>query len=85
LARQWRSGSGGKEGRRMTACRPAGLPVWLDPVGKPVSCLEEIKVLNEYLEEIRTLAQNALGVAVITGCDPDLFRSVPGELVASLE
>ncbi len=63
---------------------PEGLPVWLDPVGKPVSCLEKIKVLNENLEEIRTLAQDAYEDAIIMGCDPDQFRGVMEELVASL-
>ena len=43
------------------------LPVWLTPDGKPVSCLEKIKVLNENLEEIRSLAQDALEDAVIFG------------------
>ena len=36
------------------------IPVWLQPDGEPVSCLEKIKVLNENLEEIRDMAQDAL-------------------------
>ena len=62
-----------------------GLPVWLDPEGKPVSCLEKIKVLNENLEEIRQLAQEAFEDAVLMGCDESQFRQVLRELVASLE
>ena len=62
-----------------------GLPVWLDPAGKPVSCLEKIKVLNENLEEIRELAQEAFEDAVLMGCDEAQFRQVMQELVASLE
>lgn len=62
-----------------------GLPVWLDPEGKPVSCLEKIKVLNENLEEIRELAQEAFEDAVLMGCDEHQFRQVMQELVASLE
>ncbi len=62
-----------------------GLPVWLDPEGKPVSCLEKIKVLNENLEEIRDLAQEAFEDAVLMGCDEVQFRQVMRELVASLE
>ena len=69
----------------MTAALTAvGLPVWLDPEGKPVSCLEKIKVLNENLEEIRGLAQDALEDAVIMGCEEAQYRGVLGELVASL-
>lgn len=62
-----------------------GLPVWLDPEGKPVSCLEKIKVLNENLEEIRELAQEAFEDAVLMGCDEAQFGQVLRELVASLE
>ncbi len=62
-----------------------GLPVWLDPEGKPVSCLEKIKVLNENLEEIRELAQEAFEDAVLMGCDEAQFRQVLRELIASLE
>ena len=40
------------------------LPNWLTPAGEPVSCLDKIKVLNENLEEIRELAQDALEDAV---------------------
>ncbi len=62
-----------------------GLPVWLNPEGKPVSCLEKIKILNENLEEIRDLAQEAFEDAVLMGCDEAQFRQVMQELVASLE
>lgn len=61
------------------------VPVWLDPEGKPVSCLEKIKVLNENLEEIRELAGEALEDAVLMGCDEEQFRRIMRELVASLE
>lgn len=61
------------------------LPVWLTPDGKPVSCLEKIKVLNENLEEIRTLCQDALEDAVLMGCDEAQFRDVLQQLLASLE
>jgi hypothetical protein len=61
------------------------LPVWLTPDGKPVSCLEKIKVLNENLEEIRSLAQDALEDAVLMGCDEAQFRDVLQQLVQSLD
>lgn len=60
------------------------VPVWLTPDGKPVSCLEKIKVLNENLEEIRSLAQDALEDAVLMGCDETQFRDVLGNLVDAL-
>lgn len=60
------------------AKRPAklDLPIWLTPEGEPVSCLEKIKVLNENLEEIQELAQEALEDAILMGCDEAQFRAV---------
>lgn len=51
-------------------------PVWFTPQGEKVSCIEKIKVLNENLEEINALAQEALEDAVLMGCDETQFRQV---------
>ena len=51
-------------------------PTWLTVTGEKVSCLEKIKVLNENLDEIRALAQEALEDAVLMGCDERQFRKV---------
>jgi hypothetical protein len=59
-------------------------PVWRTPEGEPVSCLEKIKVLNENLEEIRGLAQDALEDAVLMGCDEAQFRRVLHDLADGL-
>ncbi len=67
---------------RETAFTP---PTWLDPAGKALSCVEKIKVLNENLEEIRQLAQDALEDAVLMGGDEAQFRAVMADLVAALE
>lgn len=56
------------------------LPVWLTQAGEPVSCLEKIKILNENLEEIRALAQDALEDALLMGCDEAQFRKVIHDL-----
>ena len=63
---------------------PIRLPVWLTPEGEAVSCLEKIKVLNENIEEIRELAQDALEDAVLMGCDEAQFRDVLEQLLAAL-
>ncbi len=52
------------------------LPTWLTPQGEPVSCIDKIKVLNENLDEIRELAQDAFEDAVLMGCDETQFRDV---------
>jgi hypothetical protein len=57
---------------------------WRDPDGKPVSCLEKLKVLNENVAELRALAQDALEDAVLMGCDEAQFRAVLHEIVDGL-
>ncbi|HEX3864700.1 MAG TPA: hypothetical protein VHY35_23700 [Stellaceae bacterium] len=59
-------------------------PIWHTPEGEPVSCIEKIKVLNENLGELRTLAQDALEDAVLMGCDERQIREVLAGIVAQL-
>lgn len=58
--------------------------VWRQPNGKPVACLEKIKVLNQNIDEIRQLAQDALEDAILMGCDEAQIRSVLQGVVANL-
>ncbi|HEX9489243.1 MAG TPA: hypothetical protein VF930_03100 [Stellaceae bacterium] len=60
------------------------LPVWRTPEGELVSCVEKIKVLNENLEELREMAQEALEDAVLMGCDEAQFRRVMQDLAEGL-
>ena len=60
-------------------------PVWRQPDGEVVSCREKIKVLNENLEEIRDLAQDALEDAVLMGCDETQLRATLHGLVELLD
>jgi len=59
-------------------------PLWMQPDGSPVSCREKILVLNENLEEIREMAQDALEDGILMGCDEAQLRQVLGDLMASL-
>jgi hypothetical protein len=59
-------------------------PVWRTPEGEPVSCVEKIKVLNENLDELRELAQEALEDAVLMGCDEQQIRAVLRGIVGDL-
>jgi hypothetical protein len=61
-----------------------GGPLWKSPDGKPVSCHEKIKVLNQNIGEIAGLARDAMEDAVLMGCDPDQVRDVLHQLVDSL-
>ena len=64
---------------------PIAPPAWRDPAGGALSCREKIKVLNENLEEIRQLAQDALEDAILMGGDETQFRTVMADLVATLD
>jgi hypothetical protein len=68
------------------ATKPGKLapPVWRTPEGELVSCVEKIKVLNENLEELREMAQEALEDAVLMGCDEAQFRRVMQDLAEGL-
>lgn len=56
-------------------------PVWRQPDGSPVSCVDKIKVLNENLAELQQLAQDAFEDAVLMGCDEAQVREVLQRLV----
>ena len=60
------------------------IPLWRQPDGLPLSCREKIKVLNENLEEIREMAQDALEDGILMGCDEAQLREVLAALVDSL-
>ncbi|MFQ6018764.1 MAG: hypothetical protein ACE5KF_11300 [Kiloniellaceae bacterium] len=60
-------------------------PTWLKPEGQPVSCREKIKVLNENLEEIRQMCQDALEDGILMECDEVQIRAALHRLVDSLE
>mgnify|MGYP003337796032 CR=1 FL=1 len=55
---------------------PSAKVRWSQPDGKPVSCVEKVKVLNENLEEMRVLCQEALEDAILMGCDPDQVKGI---------
>ena len=49
----------------MSARTSKATAVWRQPDGKPVSCLEKIKVLNQNIQEIETLCADALEDGVL--------------------
>lgn len=59
-------------------------PTWVQSDGQPVSCREKIKVLNENLDEIREMAQDALEDAILMGCDERQVRQVLHEIMDGL-
>jgi hypothetical protein len=63
---------------------PKGAPVWRQSDGKPVSCLEKIKVLNENIHEIETLCADALEDGVLMGCDAGQIKEALHALIDGL-
>ena len=59
--------------------------VWRQSDGTPVACRDKIKVLNENLEELHGMAQDALEDAILMGCDERQVREVLEALVRSLD
>ncbi len=73
------------KGKQGGNAAPGADGVWRQPDGKPVSCVEKIKVLNQNLDEIRQLAQDALEDAILMGCDEGQVRGVLQRLVEDLQ
>jgi len=63
---------------------PPARSYWVDTEGRPISCLEKIKVLDQNLEEIRGACQDALEDAVLMGCDEEQIRAVLRQVVDGL-
>ncbi len=59
-------------------------PVWRQPDGALVSCEEKLEVLNENLEEIQGICQEALEDGVLMGCDEQQLRDYLHGLVNAL-
>lgn len=59
-------------------------PVWRQSDGKPVSCLEKIKVLNQNIQEIENLCADALEDGVLMGCDAKQIKEALHALIEGL-
>jgi hypothetical protein len=69
----------------MNARTSKATKVWRQTDGKPVSCLEKIKVLNQNIQEIETLCADALEDGVLMGCDADQIKAALHELIDGLK
>lgn len=57
---------------------------WMGRDGKPISCREKLKVLEENRAEVASVLRDAFEDAVIMGVDPDAMRTVLATIVARL-
>jgi len=69
----------------MSSDLPKASPVWRQTDGKPVSCLEKIKVLNQNISELETLCADALEDGVLMGCDAEQIKAALHELIDGLK
>ena len=58
---------------------------WIGRDGAPVTCEEKISLLNENLEEIHELCQQAFEEAMQMGCSEEFLRIVLQNMVSSLK
>lgn len=59
-------------------------PTWLKPDGSVLSCVEKIKVLNENIDELRALAQDAVDDAVLMGGTQAQIKQVLLEMLKGI-
>ncbi len=52
--------------------------------GDPVSCAEKLKVLEQNLDEFRTLSLDFLEDAALMGCDVERVRKVLADALAAI-
>ena len=71
--------------RSKTTTASKATTVWRQPDGKPLSCLEKIKVLNQNIQEIETLCADALEDGILMGCDADQIKAALHELIDGLK
>jgi hypothetical protein len=60
-------------------------PTWLKPDGSVLACVEKIKVLNENIEELRGLAQDAVDDAVLMGGTQAQIKQVLLEMLERID
>ena len=61
------------------------MPKWFDAEGKPVSCTEKIKVMQQNMQELHELAQEAFEDAILMGCTETQLKAYLRELMDSLD
>ena len=58
--------------------------VWKSPSGQIIACTEKIKVMQQNIEEIQQMAQDAFEDAILMGIDPEQIKSYFATLMQNL-
>lgn len=56
--------------------------VWTSPDGKPIACVEKIKVMNQNFQELGEMVVELLEDGLLMGCDEDQIRQALHLVVA---
>jgi hypothetical protein len=60
-------------------------PIWKTVSGETIACTEKIKVMEENMKELQTMAQEAFEDAVLMGCNPAQIKNFLAEIMLQLE
>lgn len=60
------------------------ISVWRSDCGRAISCFEKIKVLNENIDELTQIAQDALEDGLLLGCSEAQLRQAFHEVIDRL-
>lgn len=60
------------------------MPKWVDDHGRVVACTEKIKVMQQNMEELYQLAQDAFEDGLLMGCSETQLRQYLADLMAGL-
>lgn len=58
---------------------------WVGRDGMPLTCEEKIMLLNDHLQEIQELCQQAFEEAMHMGCSEEFLRIVLQDMITSLK
>ncbi|MBY0379556.1 MAG: hypothetical protein K2P99_04035 [Burkholderiales bacterium] len=60
------------------------MPIWLSETGEKVSCIEKIKVMQQNLQELQQMAQDAYEDGILMGIAPKQLKQFILELMNNL-
>lgn len=60
------------------------MPKWHDDNGQPVACTEKIKVMQQNIQELYDIAQDAFEDGLLMGCQEAQLRQYLADLMAAL-
>lgn len=69
----------------MNRILPVKLPVWHSANGEVIACVEKLKVMQDNLQELVQMAQDAFEDAILMGCDENQVRTYLVDLMKALE